>query len=249
MTTGSSRLCPPATRRTASISSDERICFSTYPAAPAMIAWNRASSSLKDVRMRHAVRGWRARMLAAGFDPVAVLEPHVEHGDVRIESVHAGDRLGLGAGLADHRDVAFGFEEVANTSPHDLVVVEQEHADRHGHGAIVPDGRESDVSRDQSAGTVGDRRLRLRCGPRRRTESLRQLLDAVSTIGSDLDLPIDAPADRPERRRPRRRQVRRTRSARRVEDPARPVPHGRHRRRDRTAPSATSLKATASSVC
>ena len=62
VTAGSSRFCPAATRRTASTRSLVRICLSTYPAAPAMIAANSASSSANDVRIRHAVRGWRERI-------------------------------------------------------------------------------------------------------------------------------------------------------------------------------------------
>src|SRR6184192_3250628 len=49
--------CPEATVRTAPTRSVPRICFSTYPAAPAMIASNSASSSPNEVSIRQATSG------------------------------------------------------------------------------------------------------------------------------------------------------------------------------------------------
>src|SRR5437764_4102967 len=54
---GSSSDPPLATVRTAPRMSAPRTCFSTYPAAPAMIASNSASSSANDVSIRHGRSG------------------------------------------------------------------------------------------------------------------------------------------------------------------------------------------------
>ena len=75
--------------------------------------------------------------LPAGLDAVAVLEPHVEDRDVGIEGVHSADGLLLRGGLTDHLDVVLGVEQIGDAPPHDLVVVEQEHRDRLGHGPII----------------------------------------------------------------------------------------------------------------
>ena len=48
--------------RTAPTRSVPRICFSTYPAAPAMIASNSASSSPNEVSIRHLTSGIFDRM-------------------------------------------------------------------------------------------------------------------------------------------------------------------------------------------
>ena len=69
--------------------------------------------------------------LPARLDAVALFEPDVEDGHVGIEGVHATDGLLLRRGLADDRDVVLGLEQVGHAAPHDLVVVEQEHRDRH----------------------------------------------------------------------------------------------------------------------
>lgn len=58
---GSSIEVPEATLRTAVIRSAPLICLSTYPAAPAMMASNSASSSSNDVSIRQASSGIRAR--------------------------------------------------------------------------------------------------------------------------------------------------------------------------------------------
>ena len=124
-----------------------------------MIAWNSASSSANDVRIRHAVRGWRRADLAAGLDAVAVLQAHVEHGDVGVEGVDPADGLGLGARLADDLDVALGLEQVAQAPPDDLVVVEQEHGDSLGFGhtrsSRSDGGADVPGRRDHEHGMVG----------------------------------------------------------------------------------------------
>src|SRR3546814_568263 len=85
--------------------------------------------------------GVRGAYVAAHLDSRAVTEPGIEHRDVRGQ---LEDRLGRtlgGPGLADDDDVTLGLEQPAQPATHDLVVVEQEHADRlGGHVAILPVG-------------------------------------------------------------------------------------------------------------
>ncbi len=67
--------------------------------------------------------------VAAGLDAVALLEPHVEHSDVWVERVHPCHGLVGSRRLADDLDVPLGFEEIADPSANDLVVVEEEDGD------------------------------------------------------------------------------------------------------------------------
>ena len=69
--------------------------------------------------------------LAAHLDAVAVGQPHVEHGDVGRGGRDAPVGLLGGAGLADDLDVVLGLEQLAEAAADDLVVVEEEHPDRH----------------------------------------------------------------------------------------------------------------------
>ena len=68
--------------------------------------------------------------VAADVDAAAVGQPGVEHGDVGAQRRDPGRGLPRGAGLADDLDVAVALEQVAQPAPDDLVVVEQEDADR-----------------------------------------------------------------------------------------------------------------------
>ena len=106
-----------------------RICLSTYPAAPAMIAANSASSSAKDVRIRHAVRGWRERISRQAAIPSPSCRRTSSTATSGSSAADATDGLGLRAGLADDDDVTLTLEQVAQAATHDLVVVEQEHLD------------------------------------------------------------------------------------------------------------------------
>ena len=73
--------------------------------------------------------------LPAHLDAVTVREAHVEQCDVGTGRRDPVDRLLGGVGFADHLDVVFGFEELPDATAHDLVIVEEEHADRAvGHG-------------------------------------------------------------------------------------------------------------------
>ena len=73
--------------------------------------------------------------VAAHLDPVAVGEPHVEHGDVRAGGGDPTDGLFGGAGLADDGQIVLRFEQIPHPAADDLVVVEEEHAGRFGHEA------------------------------------------------------------------------------------------------------------------
>ena len=90
--------------------------------------------------MRQATSGIARTDLAAHLDAVAVGESDVEHRDVGTGRRDAAERRCRGVGLADHLDVVLGLEQLAHAAPNDLVVVEQEDADRVGvgrHGVSV----------------------------------------------------------------------------------------------------------------
>src|SRR5207244_5548181 len=76
--------------------------------------------------------------------------------------------------FTDHLQVVLGLEQLAKSAAHDLVVVEEEHTDRHSR--ILP---ERAYHPRVSGGHLG-----AQAGPRQ----LRRLLDAVLLIGSQLDL-------------------------------------------------------------
>jgi hypothetical protein len=65
-------------------------------------------------------------------DPVPVGEADVEDRDVGAQGRDPDQRLRDGARLADDRDIVLALEQVGDPAPDDLVVVEQEHGDRHG---------------------------------------------------------------------------------------------------------------------
>jgi hypothetical protein len=76
-----------------------------------MMALNSASSSAKEVSIKHAVRGSRLRTSrhTVTRSPAG---GHVQHGNVGIEGMDAANGILGGAGLADHID-APGLEQVA----------------------------------------------------------------------------------------------------------------------------------------
>ena len=114
--------------------------------------------------------------LAARLDPVAHLEPHVQHRHIRIERMDSTHRLVLRARLTDHLDVALGLEQFAHTPPDDLVVVEEEHRDpiwhrRHLHRTAVampPPGRSgAPILRVVGTFGPGPAAAQVRCSDRR----------------------------------------------------------------------------------
>ena len=114
--------------------------------------------------------------LAAHLDAVAVGEADVEDGDVRARGRDPAVGLLGGSGLADDLEVVLGLEQFADAAAHDLVVVEEEHADRHG--SSLPCAPATAATSPRSLGGMSEV-----AGPR----SLRELLDAVLALGSDLD--------------------------------------------------------------
>ena len=105
-----------------------------------MIAENSASSSSYDVRMSAAISGARDRISRQTSMP----EPS---GSRPSRTATSGRRAGMRRvasaaepGLADDLDVAVGLEQVAQPAPDDLVVVEQEDADRPAGGRGVQRG-------------------------------------------------------------------------------------------------------------
>ena len=142
-----------------------------------MIALNSASSSANDVNIRQLDLGMRRSDFAAHLDAVAIGKPHVEDRDVGTRRRDAAERLFGGSGLADDLEVVLGFEELPQPAPNDLVVVEQEDADRHAPYSALAGAC---IGHAVRLARVADEHA----GPR----SLRQLLDAVLAVGSDLDL-------------------------------------------------------------
>lgn len=79
----------------------------------------------------------------------AVGQPGVEHGDIGSDGRYSSLRLGSRRRLADDRDAIGRLDQLTKTPPHDLVVVEQIHADichmsivahgdGHGRGTLGP---------------------------------------------------------------------------------------------------------------
>jgi hypothetical protein len=96
------------------------------------------------VRSEHQTCGrWLDRVahVTTDRDALAVGQANVEDGDVRAQRGDAGEGLGGRSGLADDLDVVLALQELGDTSPDDLVVVEQEHGDGHS-----SDGSDAHVS-------------------------------------------------------------------------------------------------------
>ena len=117
--------------------------------------------------------------LAAHLDPVAVGQADVEDGDVRARRGDPPVGLLGGARLADDLEVVLGLEQLAQAAAHDLVVVEEEHPHRH-RPSLASARRRRRPTGPRSVGGMSEV-----AGPR----SLRELLDAVLALGSDLDPP------------------------------------------------------------
>lgn len=70
----------------------------------------------------------RAR-LATDLDPVAVGQEQIHHRHIGTGTVDTAERFGHGRGLSHHLEVLTCIDHRAQTVTHDLVVVDQEHAD------------------------------------------------------------------------------------------------------------------------
>jgi hypothetical protein len=83
-------------------------------------------------RGQHHDRGLRVLRadLARRLDPAAVDEADVHDHDVRARPVGLVDRLADRPGLSRHDDVVGGLQEGADTAANDLVVVDEEYAER-----------------------------------------------------------------------------------------------------------------------
>jgi len=84
------------------------------------------------------VRGWSDRISRHAAMPFAVLETHIEHGDIRVERVDPTHGLGLCAGFSNDDDVVFGLEQLAHSASDELVVVEEKDRDSINHGTTLP---------------------------------------------------------------------------------------------------------------
>jgi len=119
--------------------------------------------------------GHRVAHLAAHLNPTPVRKSHVEHGHVGPRRGNAGVGLRGAAGLADNLHIGLEADEVRQTTADDLVIVEQEHPDRHASSvasaqttrsgwAITPSGRPLTVlgwawahkARDEGVHTMTD---------------------------------------------------------------------------------------------
>jgi hypothetical protein len=68
--------------------------------------------------------------LSRDLDSTSVGELDVEDGNIRRGRRDARESLLRGSGVADDLHVVFGFEKLAHPTPDDLVIVEEEDADR-----------------------------------------------------------------------------------------------------------------------
>ena len=108
--------------------------------------------------------------LPAHLHAVTVGEADVEHRDVRTRRRDACQRLGRGSCLADDFEVAVRLEELLDATPDDLVVIEEEYS----HCVAHRPPRDQNVLLPFS-----------KINPH-----IQQLLDAITSIGTDLSLPI-----------------------------------------------------------
>jgi signal transduction histidine kinase len=68
--------------------------------------------------------------LPAHRHPVAIRQPHVEHGHVRPEHRDTRQRRRRGASLTHDPDAGLAFQQVTDAPAHHLVIIEEEHRDR-----------------------------------------------------------------------------------------------------------------------
>ncbi len=115
----------------------------------------------------------------AHLDTAPIGEVDVEDGHVGSGRRDPGASLLGGAGFADDVEVILGFEQFAHASANHLVVVEEEYAQRH---IVILAGPRAGPPSGRLLGLVAMSEV---AGPRR----LRELLDAVLVLGSDLDPP------------------------------------------------------------
>jgi signal transduction histidine kinase len=108
--------------------------------------------------------------LPADLHPVTVGESDVEHRDIRTRRRNARERFSGGSGLSHDFEVPFGLEELLDPATDDLVVVEEKHPHRIAHAS----------PQDQNVPLPFSR-----IDPH-----VQQLLDAITSVGTNLSLPI-----------------------------------------------------------
>ncbi len=128
--------------------------------------------------------------LTAHLDTVAVGEPHVEHRDVGGERRNPPESLLRSRSFTHHLEIAVRFEQLAQTTADDLVIVEEEYAGRHPVSLPVPErrnghrngcGRRSGAPPAVTIAAVANQTVAVK--------ELRQLLDAIVTVNSESNLP------------------------------------------------------------
>ena len=127
--------------------------------------------------------------LSAHLDSAAVREADIENCDIRSRGRYATQRFFGRRRFADHDEVILGLDQLAQPTTHHFVVIKQEHASRHSNycgpwplrQGDQPPGRLEHLSTPEEVGHLSAPET---AGPKR----LRELLDAVLAVGSDLDL-------------------------------------------------------------
>ena len=133
MTDGLINASPSAAARTASINSWAPASLSRKPRRPGL---QRAVHVLVEVERRDDDDGQRvghprSRQGLGGVEPVHLRHPDVEQAHVGPQVPGSLDRLAAVGHLGDHLDVGLGVEDHGEPAAHQLLVVGDQHPDRH----------------------------------------------------------------------------------------------------------------------
>ena len=81
--------------------------------------------------------------ISADLHSAAIGKAHIKDGHIGTGSGNAVQRISRRARLADHVEISFQAQQISQSAADDLVVIEQEHLDRHGHSvaSLLPDAR------------------------------------------------------------------------------------------------------------
>ena len=111
--------------------------------------------------------------IAAHLDAVPIGKANVEHCDVRAGGGYPADGLLRCTRLANDGQVVFRFEQLAHSAAYDLVIIQEEHASRFGHGARAPahEFKVASYSRTRGCGGSSQPEAAPRCGAHDRARS------------------------------------------------------------------------------
>ncbi len=82
------------------------------------------------MNISHATPGSRTRTSPAHRHPVPIGQPDIQHRHIGAQRHNRGQRGRCGIRLADHPDVRPSLQQGAHPLADDLVIVQDEHADR-----------------------------------------------------------------------------------------------------------------------